>query len=297
MAEISVIIPVYNRPEALRRAFRSLVNQSYKDFEVIVCDDGSDIDLTDIIDFYNDKLNIIYIKIDNSGGPARPRNVAAMHANSDWLSFLDSDDWWKTERLGNLIKYLNDDVDILYHPLIAKITHKKNYINHFSRRKLIGSNIGDDPYTFLLSEGNQIPNSSVIVRKSKFDEISGFCEDPSIISLEDYDLWIRLARHGAKIKFINNALGYYWIGNDNISAITDIQVTRQKSLFERHQEFLTGDLADWAKSYHYYVLGTYLSKLHQHGESLKYFERAYKLKSYDYQIKRLIKIILAKIKL
>ena len=71
----SVIIPTYNRSNSLIEAIKSVLNQTYKNFEIIVCDDGSTINTEEIINKFK-KANIKLVKIKRFGGPSRPRNIA-----------------------------------------------------------------------------------------------------------------------------------------------------------------------------------------------------------------------------
>ena len=114
---LSIVVPVFNRTWQLRRALSSLVNQTYKNFEVVICDDGSTENVATVIDEFCSKLSIVFVRIDNSGGPARPRNVASAKTRGEWICFLDSDDWWDVQRLAVIVAELNNDIDLLYHPL------------------------------------------------------------------------------------------------------------------------------------------------------------------------------------
>lgn len=102
-AFISVVIPVFNRSWQLRRALESLQGQSFKDFEVIVCDDGSTEDISGLIKGFEGVLKILLVQIPNWGGPAKPRNEGLKLATSEWVAFLDSDDWWDSNRLDMVV--------------------------------------------------------------------------------------------------------------------------------------------------------------------------------------------------
>ena len=119
MPIVTVIIPTFNRPQDLTRCLRSLCEQTFEDFEVLVCDDGSTVDLSGIVDSFSDRLVIRYFKSDNFGGPARPRNLGIKKAKSKYIAFLDSDDWWLPGKLELSIAYLEKGVDLVYHPLIV----------------------------------------------------------------------------------------------------------------------------------------------------------------------------------
>ncbi len=86
----SVIIPVYNRPEEVNELLQSLISQQFRQFEVIIVEDGSSLPCKDIVDKYTDTLDIQYFYKDNSG-PGQTRNYGAARSNGDYLIFLDSD--------------------------------------------------------------------------------------------------------------------------------------------------------------------------------------------------------------
>src|SRR5680860_1084245 len=108
MPTFSVIIPTYNRAKDIDQCLSSLLAQTYKNFEVIVCDDGSTDNTKDIVESYKDRLNIRYDWSENWGGPARPRNRGIKLSQADWICFLDSDDWWCPNKLEECVKYLDN---------------------------------------------------------------------------------------------------------------------------------------------------------------------------------------------
>src|SRR5688572_31982665 len=88
--QFSVIIPVYNRPHELREILESLTTQSYKNFEVIVVEDGSTVRAEEVADAYRDKLKISYFFKPNSG-PGPSRNFGFAHARGSYFVVFDSD--------------------------------------------------------------------------------------------------------------------------------------------------------------------------------------------------------------
>ncbi len=229
---LSVVIPVYNRAWELQRALKSLADQTLRDFEVIVCDDGSTEDVRSVVYSFMGRLSLSYRRIDNSGGPACPRNTAVSIAKGDWISFLDSDDWWDKSRMAVVVNALGDDIDFLYHPLrlVAKDGHRARRGMH----KAVGFQMRCDPLRHMALFGNPIPNSAAVVRRGLLDRIGGMCEDRGLFAYEDFDTWLRLAEIGARFRFLDRTLGSYWIGDDSISAMSEQQILRQVTLFERH---------------------------------------------------------------
>ena len=87
---ISIIVAIYNRRDELTELMDSLLIQEDKDFEIVIVDDGSSVELLPVVDLYQGKLNIRYFKKQNSG-PGLSRNFGAERAKNSWLVFLDSD--------------------------------------------------------------------------------------------------------------------------------------------------------------------------------------------------------------
>lgn len=115
---VSIVIPVYNREKEIQRGLESLANQTFDNFEVLVCDDGSTDATEAVVAAFPHKLRIQYIKGPHEGGPAGPRNRGWKQAKAPFVAFLDSDDWWMPQKLEKSIPLLEAGADIVYHPLI-----------------------------------------------------------------------------------------------------------------------------------------------------------------------------------
>ena len=100
---VSVIIPTYNRARTIERAVNSVLNQTWKQIEVIVVDDGSTDQTTEILKGYGDKIRAICQK---NGGPGAARNTGIKAATGDIISFLDSDDEWLPSKVERQVKLL-----------------------------------------------------------------------------------------------------------------------------------------------------------------------------------------------
>jgi len=229
----SVIIPTYNRAVRLRKALDSLVSQTFRNFEVIICDDGSVDGTKEMVEKFNSRLNLKYIWNENWGGPARPRNLGIEKSTGEWLCFLDSDDWWYPSKLEECAKYL-DGYDFLYHT-VDIFNAKKNCL----AGKKVGRRLGVDAFRDLILNGNGIANSSVLIRKTICFEVGDISENKSLVAVEDYDYWLRVTKHTSKIKLINQALGaYYWDGDSNISQISMDRINKEITIFEKYLPYL-----------------------------------------------------------
>lgn len=286
---ISVVIPVFNRPEDLARALKSLVAQTESNFEVIVVDDGSTANVKSVANDYIGRLNLKFIRIENSGGPARPRNIGIHASQAAWISLLDSDDWWCPTRIAevNSVINKNPEFDVFYHKL--KIVSDNRYVKWWST-KTLGHKMTGDPFIHLLTFGNALPNSSVVIRKSCFDIFGGINESPEFASVEDFDYWLLLAKNNRKFKFLNEELGFYWSSATGISSNPERTVARNQLVLEKYLGSLDINHQKKAKSKFYYFAGSVLYSVGKLAEALTYFERADQLGGLGLKGKRLWKI-------
>lgn len=234
---LSIIVPAYNRHDMLARALRSLTAQTSRDFEIVICDDGSTEPLRPVIRIFEDILPITYLRIDNSGGPARPRNRAIAAARGDWFAFLDSDDWWMPGKVRTVQRAIQrrPDCDVFYHRL--RIAGEGRGRLAWWRRT-IGGPLQEDPLTHLLTRGNCIPNSSVVLSRRAYERVGLIDEGRDIAAIEDFDYWLRLAESGARFHFIDRTLGYCWQGADGISADPLRYAAKVQIAFRRHMPAL-----------------------------------------------------------
>lgn len=209
---VSIVIPTYNRAVDLARAIKSIINQTYTNWECIIVDNYSQDSTDDVVKSFNDS-RIKFFKIHNEGIIAISRNYAIRHAQGEYVAFLDSDDWWMPLKLTESLNYLNKGYDIVYHDLY-KATKRKQ---QFYWRKVRSRKIDSPVFENLLRNGNALTNSSVVVRKNLFNQFDGLIEDKDFVGIEDFQGWLALSRLTEKFKRIPATLGYYWAGGGNVS--------------------------------------------------------------------------------
>jgi glycosyltransferase involved in cell wall biosynthesis len=230
-----------------------------KDFEVLVCDDGSTDNSEEIVSRYADRLVIKYRWAENFGGPARPRNVGLHLASGLYVAFLDSDDWWMPGKLAESVKCLEQGADIVYHDLHWATRHGQRLFWRKSVSRALSKPVFDD----LIVNGNALNNSSVVVRRELLQKIGGFSEDKNLIAAEDYDAWLRLAKITDAFVRVAKPLGYYWAGDGNISS-----ARRTISTTEALEALYSKELSDlrdkrglhwlmYIKARAHYLLGSY----------------------------------------
>lgn len=203
----SVIIPVYNRPEEVDELLASLCEQSFRSFEVIVVEDGSEKDCRQVVQLYQERLNIQYIYKQNSG-PSASRNRGAHDARGQYLLFLDSDCLVPGHFLETVYKFLQKEAVACFggpdtaHPDFTPIQKAINYAMT-SRLTTGGIRGGKNfhPYKFLPRSFN------MGVRREVFKEVNGFAEDMRFG--EDIDFSLRIRAHGYRTVLIPEAWVYH----------------------------------------------------------------------------------------
>lgn len=226
----SIIIPTYNRAEYLNHLLYSLRDQTLSSFEVIVCDDGSTDNTAEIISRHIASLDINYIKLSNSGGPAYPRNVGIKNAKYEWLCFLDSDDLWATNKLEILSKYLSVSKKMIYcHPVsvIGGKSNENSVIGKYSRGIFLSH------FKSLIYNGSQVVNSSVCINKKFISKSDYFNTNKEYHGIEDYVFLLNLTNKGFHIRNIPHNLGSYRLHENNISINTNSQLDKLSLYFSR----------------------------------------------------------------
>ncbi len=183
---ISVVIPVYNRKELLEEALQSVEDQTWKDYECIVVDDGSDDGTCELMSRYP---GIRYIRQDHTGMPGAPRNRGVTEAGGEWIAFLDSDDLWLPRKLERQTAVLDEMTAAgMSSPLIHTREIWDRGGRTVSQRKQKHARDGD-----LFADSLKkciIGPSTVLIHRETFLETGGFNEELEIA--EDYELWLRI---------------------------------------------------------------------------------------------------------
>ena len=128
---VSIVIPTYNHAKFIGKALKSVLDQTYENWEAIVIDNQSIDQTSKILSNYTDP-RIKCFKINNDGIIAKSRNLGIKKATGEWIAFLDSDDWWTKDKLEACIGMIGTNVDFIYHAheYVSKskpFFKKKNY--------------------------------------------------------------------------------------------------------------------------------------------------------------------------
>lgn len=222
-----VIVPLYNKAPYVRKALESIMSQTYKDFELIVVDDGSIDNSASICEGYLSKLSTFdsrLIRQANSGvAAARNRGVAESHG--EYVCFLDADDWWEPKFLEEMDKLIEEYPDAGLYAM--------NYIYYKPGKTHMALNLQrgymNYPEAYLQSGAMPVTSITTCMPRKVFDEMGGF---PVGIKFgEDFLLWAKTALH-YKVAFCEKPLAYY---NNDIPAT--MRATRNLHAPEHHMLF------------------------------------------------------------
>jgi len=199
---VSIVIPTYNHAHFLGKALGSVIAQTHQNWEAIVVDNHSADNTDDVVNGLGDP-RIRLLKIDNRGVIAASRNRGIAEARGGLLAFLDSDDLWYPDKLRKCMEHLAGGYDL--------VCHGERWFGSGRDRQVF---YGPEPratYRSLLLEGNCLSTSAVVMKTGIARLAGGFSEEPKIVTAEDYDFWLRLARAETRIGFVHEILGEYTI--------------------------------------------------------------------------------------
>ncbi len=183
LPRVSVIIPTYNRYPFLIEAVESVLSQSYRDFELIVIDDGSEDNTAEITHRYPDRLRYFY---QENQGASAARNQGIKVSRAELITFLDSDDLWDMDKLRYQVDFMEStpEARICYTDEIW--IRRGVRVNPRKRHRKNSGWIFDRALELCI-----ISPSSVMIRRELLQEVAYFDEELAVC--EDYDLWLRIA--------------------------------------------------------------------------------------------------------
>lgn len=208
MVQVSVIIPTYNRADMIGDAIRSVLDQTYGNWELIVVDDGSTDDTRAVVAGFNDPRTH-YVFQQNRGLPAA-RNTGIRAAQGIYIAFLDSDDCFLPQKLAWQVAALDAEPDT---GLVAS-----GYIETDAMlqplREVASWHAHPELSTPQWLQTCPFISSSVLVRRAWLERVGLFDEDMRYI--EDWDLWLRLAHAGCRMRWVERIVSCYRFHGSNM---------------------------------------------------------------------------------
>ena len=269
---VSVIIPTYNRKNYILKALESVKAQSYKEFEIIVSDDGSENDICETIKARFP--DVIVIKHEHCGVSCS-RNIAIKRSKCGYIAFLDDDDWWDEKFLEYTVRRIkrNDVVAVF-------TNYYKVYENGFLENGYKENAIPEIVDLSWMVRGSFIDPSTLLAKKEAVIKAGLF--DENLSSAEDWDLWLRMLKIG-NFAYINEKLAYkrvdVHVGVPMKTAINDCKVMDKfiSSLDEDEFKNLSQNLTKGASRI-YLKYATFLLHEGKRAEARNYFLKSLRLK-------------------
>ncbi|CAI6086432.1 hypothetical protein PAECIP112173_04984 [Paenibacillus sp. JJ-100] len=242
--KVSVIIPSYNHSKFLKQAIESVLNQTYKNFELIIVDDASSDNSNEIIQSYNDE-RIKSFCFQTNQGAVDTLNYGILSSDSDYVALLNSDDYWEQNKLEKQMKYLENNPDVSCVFTDAYFIDESNNIlqknDYFWADAFTQSNKSSGEWLHqLFYKLNCFCHPSLLIKRSIYSEIGMY--NPSFRQLPDFSMWINVIKK-YKIHVMEEKLVYFRILSNemNTSSVTYKNIIRNKNeLFIIMDDFFNG---------------------------------------------------------
>ena len=205
---ISIILPTYNAEKYIKETIESILNQTYKNWELIITDDNSSDKTLKILRLYAKRFDRIKLYINSKNeGAACARNNCLKFCNSDFIAFIDSDDWWEINKLELQINFMlenNYPISFTSYRLIDE--------NGVSINKIIESKK-------IINYNNYLKNTIIGMSTSMINKkITGPFDFVDIRTRQDTYLWISLLKRGLSAHGINQVLCNYRVRKNSLSS-------------------------------------------------------------------------------
>ena len=253
LPKVSVIIPTYNRAHLIERSIRSVLDQTYQDFELIVVDDGSTDNTEEIVARFDDD-RIRYIRRNqSSGSPAAPTNTGIKAARGEYIAIQDSDDEWlpgKLEKQMRVFDNASARVGIVYTDMWRVSEDGKKKYWHSPRIMPEESIVYRDALGYRVM---YIGTQTLVVKGECFSKAGLF--DEKLPNFIDTELLIRMSRY-YYFYHIEEPLVNYFATASSISLNREADITARKLILEKHFEDIKKDRKILAR--HYFGIGALL---------------------------------------
>lgn len=236
---VSVIMPTYNRITEIKESIRSVLNQGFKDFELIIVNDGGTAAVKEVVDsFCSEKIK--YYMLDRNKGLAGALNEGILRAEGQYIAYLDDDDIYYPDHLGTLIDFIEKrpDCDAIYSNAWWCFGEIKGDAYVEKSRKLLGRR----PNRFdrdLLLRNNYISTLNILHRKECFRKSGLFNED--LEKVMDWELWLRFSLEH-NFNQLNGVTGEYRFKGNNMSTVDNLTMAFLANVIRRYYETSNGKI-------------------------------------------------------
>ena len=270
---VSIVIPTYNHEAFLGAALRSVVSQTYTNWEAIVVNNFSTDGTEALVHSFNDP-RIKLVNFHNKGIIGAARNQGINLAINPFVAFLDSDDTWLPTKLEKCVAALTNGADL--------VCHGENWIDETSHsRAVFYGPTARATYLSLLFKGNRLSTSATVVRANILKSVGGFSENPEFVTAEDYEMWLKISQLTNKFVFIDEILGNFTRHGASASSSVVKHLHAEISVVHHHAKQLPNSFSTNIRLRHrkakaYYSAGRSSARSGQSRSALKYFAIAIK---------------------
>jgi glycosyltransferase involved in cell wall biosynthesis len=201
---VSVVIPAYNVGELIGQTLESVFAQRYRNFEILVVNDGSPDTpvLEAAIEPYRDRITYL---VQENAGPSAARNTGVEHARGELIAFLDGDDIWLPEYLSEQVARANADRSLAVIHADAEVIGDPTTAGMTLRQ--LNRSGGEASFAAIVTERYTLTTSCTVVRRDWWERVGRF--DPALRRSEDFDLWLRIAHAGGRFNGTQRVLAQY----------------------------------------------------------------------------------------
>jgi glycosyltransferase involved in cell wall biosynthesis len=231
-AIVSVVLPTFNRLRFLRPTIESVYAQTFTDWELIIADDGSDLETRQYLQSVANDPRVMVVWLSHTGRPSMVRNAALLRATGEYVAFLDSDDLWATRKLERQIETLRAQVNCHWsYTAFLQIDGAGNPTPEEAHRPWVPHE--GDIFEQVVTGRVSLRTPSVLATRRLITQAGGF--DEGLLSGEDYDLWLRLALY-SEVAVVDEPLVYVRRHHDSHTRDWESAfVGRDRSLCRRQQ--------------------------------------------------------------
>jgi len=240
---VSVVIPAYNAEKSIGRAIESVLAQTHRADEIIVVDDGSTDATAECLKGFRPDIRIV---TQPNIGASRSRNRGILEARSEYVAFLDADDYWSPEKLARQVALLQTESETGFVSCCAAVESADGEI--LGEWRFEESNMCLLRHLFVRHAGIPGSLSAVVIKRSLFSEIGLF--DVDLTSQEDIDMWIRLASR-TRFACVDEVLATITRQSGSVSSNFESMLSCARKVMTKHRGLLRpGDRnAFWRAAY------------------------------------------------
>ncbi|MEY8412514.1 glycosyltransferase family 2 protein [Lachnospiraceae bacterium 62-26] len=264
---ISVVIPTYNREKTIKMAVDSVLDQTYRDIELIIVDDASTDNTKEVISKMTDE-RIHYVQVKENAGACNARNIGAKLAKGEYIAFQDSDDWWHSDKLEKQYRFMEEKgLDFSFCGMTRIMLENPN-------RKYYYPNINMDDskeYFEQLLYLNRVGTQTIMCKSICFEKIEF---DVALKRFQDWDFALQASRNYS-IGYLRESLVDSFVQLDSISKNSDANNQAWRNLYEKYME----DIARYS-----YIKAKYLFRigneivLKDQSQAVRYYKESLSVK-------------------